>query len=185
MPLISEHARLLFQIGNRAIIAAMRLIPLRQWICDTCGEVIESPRDGWLEWVATDSRHARDFRIVHHRPVSPRGEHPPDGCYQHASERGRQDSHLDSFVGADGLARLLSFLDIGYIDPDDSGPRVESTRELAELTRRHMLPHYEEARLYWSEAVSDGFFDGANEVSPYTQTTLTAIIERFAPRDPE
>lgn len=29
----------------------MELQPLKQWICDTCGEIIEAPHDGWLEWV--------------------------------------------------------------------------------------------------------------------------------------
>ena len=27
------------------------LEPLKQFICDKCGETIKSPRDGWVEWL--------------------------------------------------------------------------------------------------------------------------------------
>lgn len=92
--------------------------------------------------------------------------------------------HLHEYVGANGLAKLLSFLDIGQIDPDGMrGSRVHSTRELAEIIRRLMLPHYEEARLYWSAAEADGVFDGANESSPYIQGTLEGIIRDYGPKD--
>jgi hypothetical protein len=158
----------------------MELEPLQQWICDTCGEIIAAPGDGYLEWVTDDELHARDFRIVHHKPKSPR--RGPEGCYRHGKDPGRQDMHLDEFVGADGLAHLLTLLDLGQVDPDDSGPQVKSTRELAEVIRRLHVPRYEEARLYWSEATQDGYFAGANEVWPYLQDTLNGIIERYRPQ---
>jgi len=45
----------------------MKLIPLQQWICDSCGGLIETPRDGWFEWYAGINDHvATGFRIVHH-----------------------------------------------------------------------------------------------------------------------
>ena len=34
----------------------MRLIPLKQWICDSCGEVIEKPEDGWLDLNGTRTK---------------------------------------------------------------------------------------------------------------------------------
>jgi hypothetical protein len=43
-----------------------------------------------------------------------------------------------------------------------------------------MLPHYEEARLYWEQAIAGGEFDGANEVSPYMQAVLKRIIKKYA-----
>lgn len=157
-----------------------KLLPLQQWICDTCGKIIESPGDGWLEWVY-DQGQAHDFRIVHHLPKSPIQR--AEGCYQHGMRSGRADMHLDSYLGADGLASLLSFLAIGQIDPDDSGPRVESTRELAELIRRLQLPHYEEARIYWADAERDGYFSAASESWPYLQRTLTRLIEKYGPKE--
>jgi len=30
----------------------MKLIPLQQWLCDDCHQIIEQPKDGWLEWLA-------------------------------------------------------------------------------------------------------------------------------------
>lgn len=167
----------------RAIIGDMELVPLRQWMCDTCGEIIESADDGYLEWVRDDENRAYDFRIVHRLSKSPRREHSAGGCYQHGSPYRRQDASLDTFLGEDVLAHLLAFLDLGQIDPEDTGPHVQSTRELVELVRRLMLPHYEEARLHWSDAQRDGFFDGANEVSPYSQRLLRSIVENYAPRE--
>jgi hypothetical protein len=165
---------------------AMKLVPLQQWICDSCREVIQRPEDGWLEWVSLYHNGAHDFRIVHHKTRSPRGEQSRSGCYQHERAVGRKDVALERFAGPDAIAHLLTFLDAGYIDPDDSGPQVKSTRELTELIRRLAIPHYEEARLYWSEAVNAGFFEGANEMSPYRRETLLAIIENFgAADDPE
>ena len=45
--------------------------------------------------------------------------------------------------------------------------------------RRLTIPYYEEARLYWSRAEADGFFDGANEVWLYMPHNLEALIERY------
>jgi hypothetical protein len=154
----------------------MNLNP-QQWICDTCGEIIESPSDGWLEWRYDGPRGAHDFRIVHHKSKSPH----EDGCYQHEGP-GRRGSPLDCYVGSDGLATLLSFLDFGNLHPQDR-PQVVNKRELAELIRRLMLPHYEEARLYWPEAKQDDFFEGANEYWPYLQRTLTQVIEQYGPKE--
>jgi hypothetical protein len=48
------------------------LEPLNKWICDQCGGVIDSPRDGYLQWLTEggdrmlDSEHG--FKIVHADP---------------------------------------------------------------------------------------------------------------------
>lgn len=31
--------------------AIMKLTPLKQWICDSCGGIIEKPKDGWWEYI--------------------------------------------------------------------------------------------------------------------------------------
>lgn len=110
------------------------LKPLKQWICDTCGEIIESPEHGWLEWQQDENSKAFDFRIVHHVTYSP---HRPDGnCYQ----SDELHNHLTRFVGENGFASLLCFLDPGHhIRPDYAGPRVSDMRGFVELIRRlHM-----------------------------------------------
>lgn len=51
------------------------LIPLKQFICDECGEIINSPGEGYVEWeegIDQDGQFfAKGFRIVHHLPKSP------------------------------------------------------------------------------------------------------------------
>jgi hypothetical protein len=156
----------------------MKLVPLKQWICDTCGEVIDGAENGFLEWITGDDRKAHDFHIVHHYPVSPRRD-KEEGCYQHEHAQGRRDSHLNNFTDQNGLTTLLAFVDVGHLDSDDGGPWVRSAHEFAEIVRRLWVRHYEEARLYWSAAAADGVFDGANEISPYTQRTLKEIVNEY------
>jgi hypothetical protein len=49
------------------------LRPLEQWICDTCGEVIDSPSAGYVEWLSGMERGSyRSYRIVHQFAHSPR-----------------------------------------------------------------------------------------------------------------
>jgi hypothetical protein len=154
------------------------LKPLSQWLCDRCGEVIRQPKDGYLEWIM-DDEGAHSFKIVHHAPKSPL---KPDGdCYHHTRHHHRRDMHLDLYVGPGGLAHLLPFLDLGRIhDPDEQhSPRVKNMREFVELMRRLTLPYYEEARVHWSTASEDGFFDSANEVWTYLPDTLKEIVERY------
>jgi hypothetical protein len=147
----------------------MKLKPLQQWICDTCHGLIESPQDGFLEWLLDDDQQRRlDFRIVHRKSKSPR--RTAEGCYQHGKASNNQDMNLDAFINADGLGYLLSFLH----------PDAKATRELGELIRRLHLPLYEEARMHWPAAERDGFFAGANETPPFRQDTLTKIVKRYS-----
>lgn len=166
----------------------MQLRPLKQWICDTCGEVIRQPKHGYLEWVATVDNgvyHAHELRIVHHAPRSPyynkktlRG-----GCYGHDGKYGRSDLPLDCFVGSVGLSRFLSiFLDVGPdLKPDYPGPQVVDMRAAVEVMRRLYVPYYEEARLYWAVARGDGFFREDNEVTRYRPSTLRELIAQYGP----
>jgi hypothetical protein len=59
-----------------------KLKPLQQFVCDTCGELIQSVDQGYVEWLWDDKGgNARDFHIVHHALYSPLK--PDLGCYQH------------------------------------------------------------------------------------------------------
>lgn len=157
----------------------MGLKPLEQFICDYCGEVIEAPEHGWLEWlVDIDAGFAAsDFYVVHHAMYSPR---KPQHCYHHQHDARRHDLYLTQFLDGKGMARLLKFLDAGpYHEPDYNGPRVADMREFVELMRRLTIPYYEEARLYWDRAERDGFFAGANEIWLYLPDNLETLIERY------
>lgn len=161
------------------------LQPLQQWICDTCGELISEPGHGYVEWLRGGADYVRDaheFRIVHHAPHSPSFSKGHD-CYRHTNEPGRCDLPLENFVGHKGMVMLLRFLDVGpYHNFEYEGPSVAdgAMRDFVQTMRRLHLPYYEEARLYWAEALSDGFFDGANEVWIYLPDTLKDLIERYS-----
>lgn len=87
-------------------------------------------------------------------------------------ERGKSnlDGHLNSFVGSDGLVSLLSKF---------QHERVEENSELAEIIRRLHIPYYEEARKYHTEAETDGYFDGENEVTRYITATSKEILNHY------
>jgi hypothetical protein len=148
----------------------MRLQPLEQWICDACGQRIESPQDGWIEWLAgsTPGTKAHGFRIVHNSNLC---QYPSTGRVH--------DMHLEHAIGPDGLVALLGLLAPGR----RSGilaDGVTSVEEWAMLVRRLHVPYLEEARQDWAEAEADGFFKDVNEASTFSQATLLAIIERYA-----
>jgi len=155
------------------------LKPLEQWYCDSCGEVIASPREGRIEWIV-ENDVANAFRIVHHASASPR--YPGGNCHDDTAHHGRQETSLDRCVGLAGLPWSLSFLDLGPVhDPDEQRTmRVRSVREFVEIMRRLTLPYYEEARTLWGIATESGFFEGGrNEIAVYLPETLKALIAQY------
>jgi hypothetical protein len=58
--------------------------PLQEWLCDTCGEVIRRPEEGYVEWLQSKEDGVREFNIVHHAPASPhwKGAGKGSDCYQ-------------------------------------------------------------------------------------------------------
>ena len=62
----------------------MKLEPLEQWICDRCGQVIESPEQGMVEWLQEKDEtvpyyRAYGFHIIHHDVYSPSA--PYNNCH--------------------------------------------------------------------------------------------------------
>lgn len=144
-----------------------KLEPLDQWFCDSCGEVIETADDGWLEWYhkIDDYFNDKGFRIVHHG-----GSCMYDTDVMFRQGKSTSDAHLNSFVDADGLVNLLSMVQ------DKS---VENEAELLEIIRRLHIPYYEEARKLHTEAELDGIFDGENELTRYLTRTSKEIINKY------
>lgn len=162
------------------------LPPLNQFICDTCGEIIQSPDDGWLEWVTetddlTGKSETHSFNIVHHISSSPYASSSKDGCYQHGRKKGLRDLPLRHYIDENyKMAHILSFLDIGPLhQPKYKGTDLRDLREFVEIMRRLTIPHYEEARLYWDDAKADGYFSDSNEIWPYGIETLQEIISKY------
>lgn len=153
----------------------MKLIPLKQWICDECGELIEKPEDGYIQFHYDENNDCDDIIIVHHYPKSPLKDKRKDGCYRY-----RFDLDLKSHLGEDGIAWMLSLLDWGpHIEREFKRLRTINIRKWVETFRRLHTPYYEEARLYWDLAEQDGYFDGANEVWPYIPDNLKTLIDRY------
>ena len=154
---------------------------LKEFTCDYCERLIKDPSHGRVEWesetVGTPPHKKNGgFKIVHHITHSPLDNE--NGCY-HYQAKGLA---LTMFLGPDQIHRILRFLDMGPIhEPVYSGPGIKDMREYVEFTRRLTIPYYEEARLYWDQAVVDGYFNGQNEIKVYQPDNLKRLIERYAP----
>lgn len=140
----------------------MKLIPLRQWTCDSCGGVIEKSEDGWFEWYTErDTSLDTGFRIVHHR-----GSCMYNDQRLEQQNRSPSDFDLSMVVGHNGLALLLNLME---------RKKFADMKEFIEVFRRLHLPYYEEARLYWNDALRDGFHDGYC----FDENTLLDIIKNY------
>lgn len=164
------------------------LKPLEQFICDTCGEIIKSRNEGIVEWISKTNQTSNNLeihshKIVHHFPHSPlTGE---NRCYQLNDASGQATVQLNNFMNPNNIiARILKPLDIGPLfDKHYSGPAITDFRDYVEIIKRLTIPYYEEARLYWQEAVNDGFLEGKHEISAYSVDTLKAIVNQYGKGD--
>ncbi|MDV6373397.1 hypothetical protein [Deinococcus arenicola] len=150
------------------------LKPLEQWICDSCGQIIEKPEDGWFELFRDADQRFVNFKIVHHSLASPLGE---GGCY---SPDVKGDMHLSEVLGPDGLTYLLSFIDLGIHHGPEAKTELhpDHIREWTDAVRRLHTPHFEEGRFVISDAMSAGDVDG-HPLRPYTQKSLTRYIDEY------
>ncbi len=149
------------------------LEPLKQWICDSCGQVIETPDDGYVEWLVESEEAAfgqqYGFKIIH------AGEECT--CYSE-EDVSKNDAPLESFIGNKGHLYLLSFLDVGtLLMREYKGARVKNLREFVEFMRRLTVPYYEEARLYFENLHADEDF--VLDDSIYNQENLIRIIQKY------
>ncbi len=149
------------------------LEPLKQWICDSCGQVIQSPDDGYVEWLVEGDDAPLNlqygFKIIHS------GEEC--SCYSE-EDISLNDAPLESFMGNKGHLYLLSFIDVGaLLMREYKGARVKNLREFVEFMRRLTVPYYEEARLYFENLHADEGF--VLDDSIYQQENLIRIIQKY------
>lgn len=152
----------------------MILEPLKQWICDTCGQIIVKPEDGYVQFNRDINGQYDDFIIVHHATTSPLRGTNRKNCYKYDS-----DCDLESFLGHHGLVEVLSFIDAGPYHLPDFSLRVSNIRKWADFVKRLQLPYYEQARMFWNRASSDGYFGDSNEIYIYTPGNLKRMIEHY------
>lgn len=107
----------------------MKLEPLEQFICDTCGrvanksELVLEYQEVYLnENIFSQVPVKRDFKIIH-------------GNEECMSEKGH---YIPLFTGNLGLRRLIALLEEG---------NFYHIQELIEIFKRSQIPYYEMARL--------------------------------------
>lgn len=161
------------------------LEPLSEYICDNCNEIINNPSEGILEWVSERSDNKsfvnRDFKILHHNAHSPIRDQNGRGCTIHRDTRGLSDVGLNELLNENsGMSYLLTLIDPGAIHlPNYENILVNNVRVYIDLVRRLTIPNYENARLYWTNAINDNFFDGDNEANIYSVDNLIRLIETY------
>lgn len=167
------------------------LKPLQQFVCDTCGGVIEEPADGMLQWRYGD--RISGFTITHKPHRSPR--RGSNGCYtvpedvvndfelEHVSlPTPKALGSPDYSPSFDALVRFTSLL-----EPRDNGriPDVADIGEFMEVFRRLYVPYYEEARVYRKRAQADGMYEGLWGYQKHMQDILRDIIVKYGREDGE
>ncbi|KPU43031.1 hypothetical protein OXPF_34630 [Oxobacter pfennigii] len=137
------------------------------WICDNCGKKIENIKDGWVEWLEVKDQNGnyrnKSIRIVH------RGKclYNQDLVYKKYKAI-VADTDLEDFSGLDGLIDLLSYISEGNFDNNE---------EVLEIIKRIHIPGYEEARLYFEEAIYDGVFEPNTKPGYYSQRDIAAVLD--------
>lgn len=81
--------------------------------CNTCGNPIEDPSHGWVEWLDRREHPNQDlkcFRVVHHSPWTPLKSHE-SGCHYTSPKIYKYTAHLTDFLEQSGLESLLNMID--------------------------------------------------------------------------
>ncbi|WP_367599985.1 hypothetical protein AB1O90_04120 [Pediococcus pentosaceus] len=125
------------------------------FICDSCGEVIDSPKNGWLEWKDVDVYKYKEFRIVHHNKK----------C-MYKSSGDVSDGSLAEYTNDTGVMRLYGFLK--SIDND------EAFDNLLEIIKRITIKDYESVRKDEHSATVHGYIDDSVPGFP-SQNEIGAI----------
>jgi len=148
------------------------LNPLEEFICDSCGGIIEKKEDGYVVWdlIENSSQKGKkeslqgNFRIQHRE------------CQQILD----YSSSLTEFMGIEGTRQFLDFLDEGEIFKHGLASEISSIRELVVLHRRTHLPYYDQARHYFEKAKKDiEYWEDMDSDNLYSEDILRQIIEKY------
>ncbi|MCD7975689.1 MAG: hypothetical protein LUG51_00500 [Tannerellaceae bacterium] len=155
----------------------------KQYVCDECGALIESPSQGLLEWRnkldSNGKTIATGFRIVHHIVVSPLRGVRPEGCYRYAPDSPDSECRPLSSILPVATPFLMAFLHPGcFHSASRDSCRIKDFNEFADLVRRLTIPYYEEARIYFEEALEDGF-NYCDKETVFRETNLQSLIRRY------
>ncbi|MCC5612928.1 hypothetical protein LC612_41140 [Nostoc sp. CHAB 5834] len=143
------------------------------WMCDTCGQLINRPEDGYVEWLSSIGENGASYglHIVHHRPASPRKTQM--GCqYDERNDPALQlaavsNVSLGELLGDDGLMDLLHFF------AENKLP----TEEIVEMIKRIHIANYEQSRPIIARAIANGAFNPNMRDGFFTQNQLENAIQ--------
>jgi hypothetical protein len=134
------------------------MLPLQQFVCDTCKGLINQPSDGWLEFHFNEDTKSpsvcyEKFAIVHVRKLSPLEDRYCES--EHSCKISLNDILQNN--SEDAMATLLPFLDEGeFHQTIYRGSLAKNMREFVEIMRRLTIKYYEEARLYMNDEDLNG-----------------------------
>lgn len=138
---------------------------LTHWECDKCGAPVTAA-DGYVVWDRIGDDDYSEFSIIHQSKCD------DDTC--------NSSLPLADFLGADGAARLTSFLSLGPViltHSSSGGDRLpkHSLTGWVDFFRRVQIPGYEEARKNLRDIRTAETLSDWNEVAPYTAVALQDI----------
>ena len=141
------------------------IAPLTQWTCDGCGQDVSGP-DGQLTFrnEAAEPFLAYEFRIVH-----------PSSC-QRANDNAVTEE-LHTYLGEDGLTRLLAYLTAGPGRAREPGLAVRDIDEFVDLIRRLHTPYYEQARERFTDPQIAQALRSDDRWHPYRPANLRRLAE--------
>ena len=170
-----EGIRSLLATQRDVVLAAMldRGPKTTRWYCDVCGQAIEHPEDGGVEWLTRlgdEAVSSWGLRLVHTASAGPF----PQGCgYDQGRESQRDESvvvlgfPLVEMIEPDGLPMLLYLLT----------PEMNPQSQVIEMIQRLHTPGYERARFHLPEALARGIIKDRIETAPSTQEEIVATLE--------
>ncbi len=155
-----------------------------RWQCDSCGEPILDPRDGWLEWQAAEHEgvkgpRAKGLRIVHAFASSPQRYRESRCSYERAYHTSNHSEYvvryfaLAEMTGPDGLQFFLRLIGEGNLPKD----------ALLEMIRRVHVPGYEHARLHFDEAIRTYAIYENDRLDSLEQETIKKILDHVPDPD--
>jgi len=141
------------------------IAPLTHWTCDGCGQDVSSP-DGQLTFrnEAAEPFLAYEFRIVHAATCHPFSDNIVT-------------EPLHTYLGADGLTRLLAYLTAGPGRAPEPGLAVRDIDEFVDLIRRLHTPYYEQARERFADPQIAQALRTDDRWHPYRPANLRRLAE--------
>jgi len=143
---------------------------MNTWICDYCSGIIERPEDGLVEWInSVDiSAPGRNIRLVHGFRDGSYEKCTFDQHIEYKKDLGTiADGELISFLGTDGLMRLLAMVSKSELP----------IPETLEMIKRLHIPDYEHARKHFRAAVSAGVFEPDMPENFYSHAHILATLQ--------